>query len=402
MYLDCFEQLSRGRLRPGRFLALLLAAGSLVLLPAAQVSGPFASVRGVAYPGYGRALPEAACLYARDLPLIALMGANTVRTYGLVPERGRTFTAVLESTGLDWLAGFPLDSFYDPSRTLASQQEQVLTAFQRYARRFRGERRLIGYVLGEDVTTDYARKFAGPPSDYVRLLEAAAAMLTAMDLPHAPALGAGVRDAALIEAGAAGISFWVWNGSADALTAIHAGRPVLVSQAGAAGAESDLPGMFASFTGEQGLFTTAPAGQTGFDTLTPSRIYYRLAGLWRGTFPASWRDPDAPALARPSGSASPGALIQFSGSALVEAATPYSDESWPYSLATACVCVGSAPARLSYLAPGVVTAQVPQNATPGPRSVVFYRGGQASNVVELHVAELSTVTFAGPVIEARR
>src|SRR5512136_980194 len=66
-------------------------------------------VRGV---GYGaESGPSQGCAIARDLPLAATMGANTVRTYKQVPAGDQTLTSVLETTGLYWLADFPLDSF---------------------------------------------------------------------------------------------------------------------------------------------------------------------------------------------------------------------------------------------------------------------------------------------------
>jgi hypothetical protein len=55
-------------------------------------------IRGVAY-----SPPASACLYARDLPLLASMGANTVLTRTLLPDEDRTFLTLL---GEQWPA-FP-------------------------------------------------------------------------------------------------------------------------------------------------------------------------------------------------------------------------------------------------------------------------------------------------------
>ncbi len=106
-------------------------------LAAAIAAAAFAAERPVRAVGYE--LGEAPCLYARDLPLIASMGASTVRTYGALPEGDRVFQAVLESTGLEWVAGFRVDPAREPAETLA--------AFRAYATRFRGEAHLAGFVL---------------------------------------------------------------------------------------------------------------------------------------------------------------------------------------------------------------------------------------------------------------
>lgn len=79
---------------------------------------------------------------------------------------------------------------------------------------------------------------------------------------------------------------------------------------------------------------------------------------------------------------------------------PYADESWPYHLAGTCLCLAGAPARMSFLSPRAVTAQIPTGAEPGPRLLIFYRAGQASDPVRIDIGEFSTVTSAGPVIEA--
>ena len=77
-------------------------------------------IRGVAYSNAPigqpfNSQPSATCPYARDLPLIAALGANTVRTYAMIPAGDTVFLNVLASSNLYWLAGFPLDQFYDPT-----------------------------------------------------------------------------------------------------------------------------------------------------------------------------------------------------------------------------------------------------------------------------------------------
>jgi len=400
----------RKLLRPARLLCCLAAAAALLPIWAADAPAPAPfRIRGVAYPGRSAPMPATPCLYARDLPLIALMGANTVRTYGLLPEGDRTFAAVLDSTGLGWLAGFPLDEFYDPRQPIAAERARILDTFRKYALRFRGERRLIGYVFGEEVTEGYDRKFAGAPSDFYSLFAEAAAILREIEPARTPGLATAVGDPGEMANEVPGLSFWCWN--AHSRTIPEAGkpsRPVLLSEDDGLGADLEpsgglLGGVYANFTGagETGIFRSAPIGLAGLDTLTARDVYYRLAGLWRGTFPQSWTEKEAPRLAAPNGTASPGALARLLGTALVSAAVPYADESWPYHLAGACLCVAGAPARLSFVARRGVIAQIPAAVAPGPHPLVFYRAGQASNLTEIRISEYPAVTFAGPVLEAK-
>lgn len=301
----------------------VLAGGSNALSAADSAPLPF-RIRGVAYPGRNAPLPAVSCLYARDLPLIALMGANTVRTYGLVPENDRTFLPVLESSGLHWLAGFPLDEFYDPSQTLASREGRILEAFRKYAARFRGRQQLIGYVFGENVTTDFARKFGGSPAEFYTLLSRAAGILRQIDPARPPLLATAVSNPAELTLEIPGLSFWCWNARSRPIRAgLEATRPVLISEDGGTAADvvdaDGAPGgVFASFVdSEAGVFRSEPTGQAGFDTLSPRPLYWRLAGLWGGTYPAAWVEKDKPRLAEPGGTTAAGVLVRLEGSSLV-------------------------------------------------------------------------------------
>jgi uncharacterized protein (TIGR03437 family) len=151
------------------------------------VGGAPLTVRGVMYSPapIGRegtsAFDGNGCLYARDLPLIAAMGANTIRTTGMVSPDDRAFRAVLDRTGLYWLAGFPLESFYDSGRSLSpdtadgqSLRAEILSGFQEFVQGWQGAR-VLAFALGEDVGLDYETKFAGNVADYYSLLAEAAA-----------------------------------------------------------------------------------------------------------------------------------------------------------------------------------------------------------------------------------
>ena len=294
--------------------------------------------RMVAYPREGAALGDSPCLYARDLPLIAAAGATTVRTYGLLAEGDRVFQSVLESAGLKWVAGFSVDGWPDKDRALA--------AFRSYAARFRGERRLIAWAVVDALTCiRWALDGEAATAD---LIQEAAAIVREIEPQRAPAVLAGAAVAAQ-----------------------------------------------ASFEGpdEADLFESVG------ESLRPRPSFYARAGTWGGTYPEAWSEPAPPQL-DPAEPSSAGALVRVTGSALLNASAPYADESWPFHLGGACLCVGGQPARLSFVGPKAITAQVPVALEAGPARVVLYRAGQASNVIWLHVSEFSAGARPGPVIEA--
>ncbi len=168
-------------------------------------------LRGV---NYGRADSLRPCLYARDLPLIAALGANTVRTSRLLDHGDTAFVPLLETTGLHWLAGFPLEPFYDPSRPISARKAEILEAFESYVLRFRGQPRLVAYVFGDGVLENYNSRFSGPISDFYDLLAEAAALLRALEPDQTPLLATGVRNLARLRDNPPGLAFWVYDAGA--------------------------------------------------------------------------------------------------------------------------------------------------------------------------------------------
>ena len=150
-------------------------------------------VRGVVYSnvpigeGWSDETSASSCLYARDFPLIAGLGANTVRTLAMVRPGDRAFQSALDSSNLYWLAGFPLDRFHDTASSLSPAPEQgaalrsrILAEFRAFVETWKSEPRLIAFVFGDDLGVGYEDKFSGSVADFYSLLgEAAAVVLEA-------------------------------------------------------------------------------------------------------------------------------------------------------------------------------------------------------------------------------
>ena len=147
-------------------------------------------IRGVVYSnvpigeGWSDETAASSCLYARDFPLIAGHGANTVRTLALVRPADRAFQNTLDSSNLFWLAGFPLDRFHDKAAGLSPASEQgaalrsqILTEFRAFVETWKSEPRLVAFVFGEDVGAGYGDKFSGSVADFYSLLREAAAIV---------------------------------------------------------------------------------------------------------------------------------------------------------------------------------------------------------------------------------
>ncbi|MFB3777988.1 MAG: interleukin-like EMT inducer domain-containing protein [Bryobacteraceae bacterium] len=405
-------------------------------------------VRGVGYAPFptgwreGDAVPP--CVFARDLPLMAAMGANTVRTYTLLPEDDTVFVSLLETTGLYWLAGFPLDSFHDPERTLAERRDEILTAFRAYASRFRGERHLIGYVFGEDVSQDYNSKFAGSVADFYSLLGGAAGVLRELEPDETPLVATSTTDLAQLRDNPPDLSFWLWEaGSRRTLAAVigdlgASPTPVLVSGYGidaydpATGFDNEqaqaqvawdmtreiestgflLGGIYSAFVDDHraarhlGIFRLAATGQIGVDHVRPRAVHGTLAGMWFGRTLDGWKlgtDPRMKGVLHAASgqeAVAPGTLVRVSGEALERNDYAANGIPWPFHLNQTCLCVGGRPAPLGMVSADSVTAQIPWNLDPGEHPAVVYRAGLATNVVLTQVDRYAPGIFQDGILRA--
>jgi uncharacterized protein (TIGR03437 family) len=400
------------------------------------------------------------CRFARDLPLIAAMGANTVRTRALIPERDSTFVSILETAGLYWIADFPLDPYYDPARSILSRREEILSDFRDYAARFGAMPRLIGYVFGNEVLDSYNRKFAGSPTEFLQVLSEAAAILRQVAPQDTPLLATAVRDPEHLRVAPPGLSFWAWNapGSRGFASVLETARsiarlPILVSEFGidafdrGSGKEDEeaqaaaaaalarqieatpgvLGGVYLSLLDEwwregfdpgrhvagiapdpsfpdgyrndawAGIFRVTPTEAPGLDSLAPRAVFGALASVWNGTTGAG-----SPAVrideVRHAASGEP----LSSPAALVrvtgsELSAAATAAEWALHTGTSCFCIGGLPARLAAVSPETATALTP-DLEPGTHKAVFYRWGAASNFVELHVQAYAPGIFSDAVL----
>ncbi|MBI1358321.1 MAG: hypothetical protein GC160_28635 [Acidobacteria bacterium] len=160
-----------------------LDAQVLIRGPRLLVGESALTLRGVTYSPTpigrtaGPTLTGAGCLYARDLPLIAAMGANAIRTPSRVDPADATFRRALADTGLYWLASFPLEPYFDPSASLDPEapggialRDRIAGDFLEYARSWAGEPRLVAISFGNEVGDGYSAKFAGERRHYYSLL----------------------------------------------------------------------------------------------------------------------------------------------------------------------------------------------------------------------------------------
>ncbi|MCC7174938.1 MAG: hypothetical protein IT159_07055 [Bryobacterales bacterium] len=383
--------------------------------------------------------PVAACVYARDLPLIRALGANAVRTYARIEKGREDFLALLETTGLYWLSGFPLEEYYDPSRTLASRKTEILSAFRDYALRFKGERRLIGYVFGEDVTQNYRGKFSGHPAEFHDLLADAAKVLEEIDPGDAALLTTSTSEIAQLSGSPSGLSFWLWNAGPRsslrlALDEIHRLSPLPVLVGGyavdaAIGPEVQARGVtdltrqilndpallgavYAAYLDDYrsaqqyGLMQPLASELEGLDQVVPRPGYYALAELWGGRARPEAQAPAAPVLEGVTHAATgdevvaPGALMRLAGEQLHRDEFLANGIPWPLHMGETCLCVGGRPVPLGSITADGGTAWLPWDLETGDHAALLFRDGTASTPATAKVRPYAPGIFPGAVIRA--
>ena len=295
------------------------------------------------------------CLYGRDFPLIAGLGANTIRTRERVSPADRVFRRSLAAAGLHWIAGFSVEGALDDSTV----RRRVLDELSAYIRDWADEPRLLA------VSVD------GPPSRafYTFLAQAAArahaehpGMLVTSSVMSAREIGAFDRSTQDVQQPE--LDFWSLDLAGHAAISPQlqtasrkTSKPILVSGfgvdaydefSGAADLESQaryagllaeeleavrragayrlLGGLYAEFAdqwhrggpdpsvhgtdgrdqaaspdgrlnlGWTGLFGLVRSGAPGLDSLRPRPAYHALAGVWGGFAPAGLSVVSRPAI----------------------------------------------------------------------------------------------------------
>ena len=322
------------------------------------------------------------CLYPRDFPLIQALGANTIRTLAMVPAGDRAFAATLQTSGLYWLAGFPLDRFHDPSVSLSPAtaggrelRARILAEFIAYVRAWKREPRLMAFVFGDDLPRDYNSKFAGSPADFFSLLGEVSVALrelggepvllttTVSDPEHAGSLELGSHDAAQ-----AGLDFW-------SVHDLGAGRAEqLVNQLSARTSKPILISAFGIDAYDDALGQPNPAAQAAAARLAGSQIIEQLTlpasrlmgGIFASYMDEWWRsgDPDEHTTESRAHSRFPDGRLHESWTGLFEVTrtlTPGLDRLRPRDayFALAELWAGAAPPEFS-------ESRAPQLAPAGP------------------------------------
>jgi len=400
-------------------------------------------LRAVSYAPVSGSSPGAAdvlaCLYARDLPLIRATGANTVRTLELVPTDPDTWRILLETNNLYWLADFPLDPYYNPSRPLAAERTRILSDFASYAARWRGEKRLIGYVIGDQLVDNYWTKFAGGVEDFFELLKDISALLRSQEPEAPPLVAVSSRDPEKITKLPEGANFWIWNAgprrSIDAELSAFKAAPAppvvverfVVSNPVIEGGAADAPGGLAGEMSEQaavpgaiygaflddprlpgpfGIFEVSAGEVPGLDSLTPREAFFNLAAQWGGKTPAGWRLSSPPVLkavvhaATGNPEVAPGALLRLDGETFELNYYAANWLPWPFNLAQVSLCVGGRPAPVGMIAPESGTAWLPWDWPASRQTAVLFRAGVASKPIAVDVQKNAPGIFPSAVVRA--
>ena len=403
-------------------------------------------IRGITYdprpPTATGRVPAVPCQYARDLPLIAASGANTIRTFRLAPQHDVTFKSLLETTGLYWLAGFSLESYYDPEKNILDFREQILEDLRRFAERHLSNPSLLAFVIGEDVPGNYKAKFSGSVEDFYQLLGEAAASLRDLAPEDPPLVAAVVSESSQLVRAVPGLSFWIWKtqdtrdlpGRVSELEG-KASAPVLVEaslthqetasaeEAGIDPAEALLTsvrsmeaeggslgfsyGIFADDAGadsDQGLFLIHAGDEESWESLFPRPLYTALADGWEGRLHDEWRmqepaQPERLVHAATGGDlVAPGTLARVTGSSLAASVYAANGVPWPLHQGETCLCLNGQPVPMGMASPESLTIHVPWDMAIGRLEAVYFRSGAASAPISTRVEQFAPGIFPNGVV----
>lgn len=383
------------------------------------------------------------CVLARDLPLIAQSGATVVYTQGHVPEDGdHIFLNLLASTGLSWVAAYPLPLDVDPSLSLLEQRSQILARFAAFAERFAGNPNLRGVVL------DFGKQHLAASA---QLANEFAAILEAYFPTQTPRLGHVAYAATALERTPIGISFWLYRFE-DSLPASLAriqlqqrttlpivfdlssvagqlvpqnstGNSPLTSSWNTylqdfAGSDMRIPLLPLHFqrTSDVTAGTTTAAANTpyaasnstaylsaadalfrlssdaaGFEALLPSPFLAPQRNFWGAD--ALEDHAGAPRIESVTNSASgqrdlaPGTRFTIEGSMFRRADTALTQPAWPLHAAGVCVCLGDRPVPVGVLQANRVSAQIPWLTTKGAKLLRLLREGISSQPQSLDLLD---------------
>ncbi len=312
-------------------------------------------------------LGGSSCLYARDVPLIAGLGANTIRTRQRVSPADPVLLRSLEKADLYLIAGFPVSEV-----EVASERDAALGALSSYADAWARNDRLLAISIDGPPTADFYQ-FLGEAA--VRLHAEQPGLLVTSSVESTREIGA--FDRSTQDGHLPALDFWSLDLSGHSAlspaleeAAGKTAKPILLSGFGVdaydqfsgaadfegqslhaellaqeldalvrAGAYSLLGGLYAELTDQwslggpdpsqhgaagraapaspdgfynaawAGLFGLRRSGAPGLDALRLRPAYHALAAVWSGFAPPELSLADPPAISSARNAASGGELL---------------------------------------------------------------------------------------------
>jgi uncharacterized protein (TIGR03437 family) len=333
--------------------------------------------RGVVYgnapigaPGFST-LGASDCLYPRDFPLIAALGANTILTRERVSPADHVFRRTLQSANLYWIAGFSLDAY--GALDDAGVRARVLDDFAAYAASWAAEPRLLAISFGDGAQ-------GGSPELYTLLRQASArlhaehpGLLVTAAVRDPREIGA--FDRATEDGSLPDLAFWSLDLTGHAALSLpldevtaRTSKPVLISGFGvdafddfAAAADFEAQSIYAELLAEE----LESILRVGFHQVLGG-LYSELTDQWhRGGLDPSFHGPAG----RPSGSSPDGVVNEaWTGLfGLTRSGAPGLDSlrARPAYERLAQIWHGLVPAELSFAGPPLIAAGGFRNAASG-------------------------------------